>query len=406
MLSQIHIDIVKATAPLVEQHARQITEHFYPLMFERYPLVKDYFNLTHQNSGTQRQALANAVVAYAKHIDRLQVITPAVELIAQKHVSLHILPEHYPIVGECLLESIGVILGDAVTPAVAEAWTLAYQQLADLMSHTEKDLYHYHEQRIGGWRGEKTFIVAAKIKESDVITSFYLEPEDATQRIDFEPGQFTCIIININGQTVRRNYSLSDAPGKPTLRISVKRENGGLVSNHLHDQVDIGHRLELTAPSGNFTLQSNERPLVLVTGGVGITPAISMLNSCVQSGRQVHFIHAAINENHHAFADHIRELKLLHRNLHTTTIYSDPRSSDECDHRGFITKGMIAAHLPDNKDVDFYYLGPLPFMKSVSRIARELNLPSHQVHFEFFGPLQELEQEHSESDQQARLVVS
>ncbi len=393
MLNQNHIDIVKATAPLVEQHAREITEHFYPLMFERYPLVKNYFNLTHQNSGAQRQALANAVVAYAKHIDRLQVITPAVSLITQKHVSLNILPEHYPIVGECLLESIAAVLGDAVTPAIAEAWTLAYQQLAELMIGTERDLYNYNEQRCGGWRGEKSFIVAAKVKESDVITSFYLQPADATQRIDFEAGQYICLVLTINGQQVRRNYSLSDAPGKQSLRISVKREEGGLVSNHLHDKVAVGDRLNLTAPSGEFTLQNNERPLVLVTGGVGITPAISMINDCVHSGRPIHFIHAAINAQHHAFSDHIEKLKQVHRNLKTTTIYSDASSNHPCDYRGFINEDIVASHLPADRDVDFYYLGPLPFMKAVNQIAQQLQIPADQVHYEFFGPLQELTQE-------------
>ncbi|MAZ88616.1 MAG: NO-inducible flavohemoprotein [Cellvibrionaceae bacterium] len=390
MLSQNHIDIVNSTAPLVEQHAREITEHFYPLMFERYPLVKNYFNLTHQNSGAQRQALANAVVAYAKHIDRLQVITPAVSLIAQKHVSLNILPEHYPIVGECLLESIAAVLGDAITPAVAEAWTLAYQQLANLMIGTEKDLYHYNEQRCGGWRGQKEFIVAAKVKESEVITSFYLQPSDAVQRIDFEPGQFTCLILNIDGQEVRRNYSLSDAPGKQSLRISVKREAGGLVSNHLHDQVAVGDRLNLTAPSGEFTLQNSDRPLVLVTGGVGITPAISIINACIHSGREIHFIHAAINAKHHAFKEHIVELQQIHQNLHTTTVYSDDHCNDLCDYRGFVSEEIIADHLPEDRDVDFYYLGPLPFMTSVNRIARRLQIPADQVHYEFFGPLQQL----------------
>lgn len=393
MLNQNHIDIVKATAPLVEQHAREITEHFYPLMFERYPLVKNYFNLTHQNSGAQRQALANAVVAYAKHIDRLQVITPAVSLITQKHVSLNILPEHYPIVGECLLESIAAVLGDAVTPAIAEAWTLAYQQLAELMIGTERDLYNYNEQRCGGWRGEKSFIVAAKVKESDVITSFYLQPADATQRIDFEAGQYICLVLTINGQQVRRNYSLSDAPGKQSLRISVKREEGGLVSNHLHDNVAVGDRLNLTAPSGEFTLQNNERPLVLVTGGVGITPAISMINACVHSGRPIHFIHAAINAQHHAFSDHIEELKQVHRNLKTITIYSDASCNHPCDYRGFINEDIVASHLPADRDVDFYYLGPLPFMKAVNQIAQQLQIPADQVHYEFFGPLQELTQE-------------
>ena len=390
MLSPQHIDIVKATAPLVEQHARDITEHFYPLMFERYPLVKDFFNLTHQNSGTQRQALANAVVAYAKHIDRLQAIEPAVRLIVHKHVSLNIQPEHYPIVGECLLESIAVVLGDAVTPEVAEAWTLAYQQLANLLIGEEDSLYQYHEQRIGGWRDEKEFVVAAKVEESDVITSFYLQPSDEVARIDFEPGQYICVVLEIDGQVVRRNYSLSDAPGKQTLRISVKREPGGLVSNYLHDQVTVGQRLNLTAPSGEFTLNNNERPLFLVTGGVGITPAISMLNSCVHTGRKIHFIHAANNASQHAFKEHLEELESLHTNLDVTVIYSDADCTDDCDHHGFISQDILEQQLPSDRNVEFYFLGPLPFMQSVNSIAHQLAIPQEQIHFEFFGPLQAL----------------
>lgn len=397
MLDQAHIDIVKSTAPLVEAHAREITEHFYPLMFERYPLVKNYFNLAHQDSGAQRQALANAVIAYAKNIDRLQVLTPALNLIVQKHVSLNILPEHYPIVGECLLESIAHVLGDAVTPAVGEAWTLAYEQLAQLMISLEKDAYDDAEQRLGGWRGERAFVVAAKVKESEVITSFYLQPADTLEEIDFTAGQYICVVLTIDGQQVRRNYSLSDAPGKQTLRISVKREPNGLTSNYLHDNINVGARLNLTTPSGEFTLQHNRRPLVLITGGVGITPAVSMVNSCVHSGREIHFIHAAINAKHHAFKEHIEELTQLHKNLHSTVIYSEKDCIDNCDHHGFITRDIIESQIPDNKDVDLYYLGPLPFMKSVNSIVNSLGIPEQQIHYEFFGPLQTLEVKAEES---------
>lgn len=390
MLNPTQIEIVKSTAPLVEAHAREITEHFYPLMFERYPAVKSYFNQTHQNSGAQRQALANAVVAYAKNIDRLSALGPAVSTIINKHVSLNIQPEHYPIVGECLLESIAFILGDAITDEIALAWELAYQQLAQLLIGAEVELYQHNKNRSGGWNGEKPFVVVAKVEESEVITSFYLQPKESEPVIDFEAGQYVCVIAQVDGQSLRRNYSLSDAPGKNTLRISVKREPGGSMSNHLHDKVHVGDNLSLTAPSGNFTLNHSDKPLFLVTGGVGITPAVSMLNSSIHSGRAITFIHAAINSQHHAFNEHVKELEALHTNLRFVTIYSNPNDHDICDHKGFITRDILDELLADDNDVEFYFLGPAPFMKAVNQFAHSLKIPATQIHFEFFGPLEDL----------------
>src|SRR5690554_1483435 len=115
MLSQQSKDIIAATLPVVREQANAITAVFYPLMFERYPAVKAYFNEAHQLQGTQPQALANAVVAYAANLERLEVLGDAVSLIVQKHVSLNIQPEHYPIVGECLLAAIREVLGEAAS---------------------------------------------------------------------------------------------------------------------------------------------------------------------------------------------------------------------------------------------------------------------------------------------------
>ena len=131
MLSAQSREIIDATLPAVKENARAITEVFYPLMFDRYPQVKAYFNEAHQAQGTQRQALANAVVAYASNLDRLDQLGDAVSLIVHKHASLNILPEHYPIVGECLLAAIKEVFGDVATEDVLNAWGEAYQQLAD-----------------------------------------------------------------------------------------------------------------------------------------------------------------------------------------------------------------------------------------------------------------------------------
>src|SRR5215510_2184650 len=123
MLTPDQIAIIKATAPVVARHAERITTVFYPLMFERYPQVREVFNQAHQHGGSQPRALANAVVAYASNIDNLGALGVAVERIVQKHVSLNITPPQYQIVGECLLEAIGRVLGDAVTPEIGAAWT-------------------------------------------------------------------------------------------------------------------------------------------------------------------------------------------------------------------------------------------------------------------------------------------
>lgn len=391
MLSQEVKDIVSATLPAVKVHAEDITGVFYPLMFERYPEVKAYFNQAHQAQGTQRQALANAVVAYASNLDRLEVLGDAVSLIVQKHTSLEILPEHYPIVGECLLAAIKEVLGDAASEEVLAAWGQTYQQLADILIGAEEVVYQANEKKAGGWRGGREFVLTRKELESDVITSFYFEPKDGGAVADFEAGQYTCIVLDVAGQVVRRNYSLSNAPGQTYYRLSIKREPDGVVSNYLHDELQLGQSVELAAPVGDFVLSKADRPLVLLTAGVGITPAISMLEPALASGRSVQFIHAALNSASHAFKTYVDGLAERFENLSVSYCYSAPLSGDQCDLQGFLTADALARLIPNPALVDFYCLGPKPFMQLGLSAASSLGVPAERVHYEFFGPLQSLE---------------
>lgn len=398
MVSQKSKDIIAATLPAVRENAVNITSTFYPLMFERYPQVKAYFNESHQREGTQRQALANAVVAYAANLDRLEVLGDAVSLIVQKHASLNILPEHYPIVGECLLEAISIVFGDAATDEVLSAWGEAYQQLADILINAEEAVYQANEQKEGGWRGEREFVLTRKEKESEVITSFYFEPADGGPVADFKPGQYIGITLTIDGQEVRRNYSLSNSPGERYYRLSVKRENDGKVSALLHDKLNPGDRVKLTAPAGDFVLEQSQRPLILLTGGVGITPAISMLKPALQSGRPVQFFHCAINGDHHAFKQHVDDLASQYDNLSVTYCYSEPSANDNSHLTGFIQQDMVAPLVAEPTETDFYFLGPKPFMDSCHRIASSLGIPAGRIRFEFFGPLQALGADNNAGD--------
>ncbi|SDM58648.1 nitric oxide dioxygenase [Fictibacillus solisalsi] len=402
MLDQKTIDIIKSTVPVLEIHGKAITTRFYSNLFTKHPELLNIFNHANQKKGRQQTALANAVYAAAAHIDKLETILPAVKQIAQKHRSLGIKPEHYPIVGENLLIAIKEVLGDAATPEIIEAWGKAYGVIADAFIGVERDMYEEAEQQPGGWEGFRDFVVDRVEEESSVITSFYLKPADQKPIASYKPGQYISIKFQIEGEkyTHIRQYSLSDAPNEGYYRISVKKESlgevPGKVSVHLHDHIEKESILQVSAPAGEFYLNENSTaPVVLLSGGVGQTPMVSMLNSLVKSNanRQVTFIHAAIDSKHHAFKDHVRKITDEHETIKSYVVYEKPLEQDKnqesYDKEGFVNEEWLKELAPDPK-AEYYFCGPVPFMKAVYRILTNLNVPESQIHFEFFGPAEEL----------------
>lgn len=387
MLNDAQRAIVKSTVPLLETGGETLTRHFYRIMLGEFPEVRPLFNQAHQASGDQPRALANSVLMYAKHIDRLEALGNLPAQIVHKHVSLQVKPEHYPIVGACLLRAIREVLGaEVATDAVIDAWGAAYQQLADLLIGAEEQTYAAIEAAPGGWRGERAFRVTRKEAESSVITSFYLSPVDGGPVIAHQPGQYIGLRLVLDGQEQRRNYSLSSAANGSELRISVKREPGGRVSQHLHEQVVPGDILQLFPPAGNFVLRDGDKPLVLISGGVGITPTLAMLQAALETERAVHFIHCARDRASHAFRDTVDALAARHPQLQRFYCYDQAGAADEVDAVGLLDLQRLADWLPASRDLDAYFLGPKPFMALVKRHLKALGVPEAQTHFEFFGP--------------------
>ncbi|WP_018994515.1 NO-inducible flavohemoprotein [Thioalkalivibrio sp. ALJ2] len=392
MLSDDHKAIIQKTVPILESGGEDLTRHFYSIMFRDYPEVRPLFNQAHQASGQQARALANAVLQYARHIDEMEALGPLVGQIVNKHVSLQVQPEHYPIVGECLLRAMRELLGEEIaTDAVLEAWGAAYQQLADILIAAEEDAYQQAEAQAGGWRGLRSFVVRRKVPESEEITSFYLEPQDGGPAPPFQPGQYIGLKVDIDGEELRRNYSLSIPPGADGLRISVKREPEGRVSRFLHDRIQEADVLELTPPSGDFVLRESGRPLALISAGVGITPTMAMLEPALEAGRRVHFIHCARHGGVHAFREQVEARAREHDHLRPYFCYSEPGADDAADATGFLTQEKLAEWLPHRTEVDVYFLGPTPFMRQVRQQLRELGVPDERCFFEFFGPARALE---------------
>ena len=377
--------IVKSTVPLLESGGEALTTHFYRMMLAEHPEVRPLFNPANQASGAQPRALANGVLMYARHIDQLDQLGDLVARIINKHVALQILPEHYPIVGSCLLRAIEEVLGsDIATPEVLAAWGAAYNQLAEILIGAEAALYEEKANAPGGWRGGREFKLVAKVEESAEVTSFYFRPVDEQAILEFTPGQYIGLKLNIDGEEVRRNYSLSATAQLGRYRISVKRVDGGVVSNYLHERMQVGDTLKLFPPAGEFTLTESDKPLVLISGGVGITPTLPMLEVALKTGRPIHFIHCARNARVHAFRSWVDELAEQHPQLQRFYCYEE--HDEGADHVGLLTEEVLAQWLPADRDVDVYFLGPQGFMRAVKRHLKALGVPEQQSRYEFFGP--------------------
>ena len=402
-LSAETIALVKATVPALAQHGPEITQVMYRRLFEN-PEVKALFNHANQGEGgAQVNALAAAILGYARNIDNLGVLGPVVERIAQKHIGYHILPEHYPFVATAILGAIKEVLGDAATDEILAAWGEAYWFLAGVLQSRETVIRDEIVSQDGGWTGWRRFVVAEKIKESEVITSFVLKPVDGGAVVPHKPGQYLTLRFgeSESGQTesglLKRNYSISCGPNGAHYRISVKREAGGNGgSRFLHDQIELGGVIEATPPAGDFFLpEAPQRPVVLLSGGVGLTPMVSMVEAIAARHPELeaHYVHGALNSATHAMDGHVRTLAKAHGRISVAAFYSEPGANDAPgethDVTGFITTEWLAANTPMHQ-ADFYLCGPKPFLRAFVAGLSGAGVPSDRIHYEFFGPADDL----------------
>ena len=413
-LSKETIETVKATIPFLQQNGLALTEHFYRRMFAGNPEVKEYFNVSNQASGAQQGALGGAICAFAQNIETPENLADAVSLISNKHASLGIKPEHYPIVGEHLLGSIDDLLNPA-PPEILAAWGEAYGFLAGVLIGAEEAIYTQQAEQPAGWNGFKDLEVFKREQESNLITSFYLRAKDGSNLPSFKSGQYLTVRVPtadapvasgcpFSGAkavtTTMRNYSLSGSPTWDHYRISVKHEvprhadtPEGYASTYLHTQVKVGDTLEIAPPCGDFFLNqhSAETPILLLSGGVGITPVLSMLHSV--KANPVTFLHGAINSENHALRDEVLSLAEQNENISAHFRYSAPTDADAQNQPHHSTGLFTTEFLSDfiTADTEIYFCGPKAMMQHIYKALKELNHPTEQIHYEFFGPQGDLE---------------
>lgn len=235
--------------------------------------------------------------------------------------------------------------------------------------------------------GFRRFRVSCKLRESDVITSFHLVPADGGELYPALPGQY--LTLRVPGGMLRC-YSLSCAVDAPHHRISVKRETGGAGSGWLHDHVAEGDEIELAAPRGGFVLdETSDRPVLLLGGGVGVTPLLSMLHRLAATRRRAVMVQAVEHGGVHAMAAEIAALaaasdgRIIARSVYRAPTEAD-RAAGRFDAAGVLDRAFLQALLPID-DYQVYLCGPTPFMVAMWRLLTGLGIRPERIGYEFFG---------------------
>ena len=241
------------------------------------------------------------------------------------------------------------------------------------------------------WNGFKELILVDKVNECEDIASFYFKAKDGSNLLPHQAGQFLPFKIKTDDpkyKDVIRTYSLSNYPNEYIYRISVKKIKGGLISTYLHEKLNLGDSIEAMMPTGLFTIKNSLKtePLVLLSGGIGVTPLLSMLYTEASTRSNIHFVQALQNSSLHPFK---KDIEVLTKNngLKNTVFYSNPLEGDikgrDYDQEGFVTKEWLKNNVPLH--ADFYFCGPPIFMRILEESLLELGVSKEKIHFEFFS---------------------
>ncbi|MEU4205269.1 globin domain-containing protein [Streptomyces sp. NPDC026294] len=400
MLSSTSAETVRATLPAVGAAIGEITPLFYDKMFAAHPeLLRDLFNRGNQANGSQRQALAGSIATFATYLVEHPDERPdaMLERIAHKHASLGVRADQYPIVHEHLFAAIVEVLGEAVTEEVAAAWDEVYWLMANALIAAEKRLYEAAGTPDGDvWR---EYRVVGRLQETEDVVTFVVQPVDGAPVPASRPGQYVSVQVQLaDGARQIRQYSLSGQPDGG-LQFSVKRVTGdasgspaGEVSNHLHTALHSGDVLRVSAPFGDVVPEESDRPMLLVSAGIGCTPMIGILSRLAADGcdRRVVSVHADHTPATHAFRAELRQLtgKLPHATAEVW--YEQPEAAAGAgDGEGVVTRheGRIDLSRIDVPEGAVAYLcGPVPFMKEARGQLLAAGVAAADIHYEVFGP--------------------
>jgi ferredoxin-NADP reductase len=244
-------------------------------------------------------------------------------------------------------------------------------------------------ERAKNWSGELK--VALLTQETPAVRTFRLvHPAGGPLPFDFLPGQFLTLLLTIAGKPVKRTYTIASSPSRNAYcELTIKREEQGLVSKYMHDQIRQGDRLRVMAPGGRFTFDGVDADsIVLLGGGVGITPLMSKIRYLTDRAWQgeIYLIYSARTEADLIFRDELDYLAKRHPNLHVCQTVSDTMADNWQGEQGRISLELLQRYVPELGKAPIHICGPAEFNKSLKQLLLDHGIPASQIQMESFGP--------------------
>ena len=389
-----HAEVIRSTLPLVGANVDEITTVFYRMLFGNHPaLLRNLFNRGNQAQGAQQRALAASIATYATHLVDPELPHPSELLsrIGHKHASLGITADQYPIVYDNLFAAIVEVLGaDTVTSDVAAAWDRVYWIMANTLIALERDLYAAAGVADGDVHRRAT--VVSRVDDPSGAVLLSVRPIGAVIP-DNVPGQYISVGVTMpDGARQLRQYSLVNAPGAAELAFAVKPVDAageapaGEVSTWIRTNVRVGDLLDVTMPFGDLPAPDGaQRPTILVSAGIGITPMIGLLEyfAAQTPDREVHVLHADRGDQEHTLRERQRELVAQLPNATLDVWYEDGLTGQR---DGVHPGRMLLDDVSIPADAEVYLCGNNGFVRALRTQLTNLGVPAEQVHCELFSP--------------------
>ncbi|MGC2740434.1 MAG: MOSC and FAD-binding oxidoreductase domain-containing protein [Candidatus Acidiferrales bacterium] len=240
--------------------------------------------------------------------------------------------------------------------------------------------------------GFQSLVITSIVRESANVLSFAMHSADGQQLAMPLPGQYVVVRLKpaAGGATLFRSYSLSGPVSTERYRISVKIEPDGAAGKYLRENLQVGDRLDVSSPRGSFVLQQGPRPIVLLSAGIGATPVLAMLHAlaATRSTRQITWLHAARDGQHHPFASEVRNLMSALTNGRSYICFTKPDANDKTG-EDFNATGRfspsVLKELGLPRDADIYLCGPTQFMADMKEALTTLGVAPDRIHIEIFN---------------------
>jgi nitric oxide dioxygenase len=369
--------LLQSTANVLKEDGKEIMAKFYSNLFREHPEYRNFFNETNQKTGKQPAAMALTIYYFVENLDNLEKMTPQMARVSAKHRATFVRPEYYPVVGKYMLEAIKDSLGKQGTPDVVAAWQALYNLMASTFIKEEKELY----AKLGNNEAEQGFATFT-IQKKEVVAggptyAVTLTPKNGGKVPPYQSGQYITLRVEKNGVLHNGYYPVIESYNGNNYTVAFKQgydtEQNSIVSEEIVRNYVVGSYILVSPPAGSFALASDAKNHLFISGGIGITSFLAMLEDLQKQGKasSATLVQCVRTEFHAAFADKLRNI--LPQGQYLILTQEDPISKEHL-------QGKVKS------DTHVYLSGSEVFIAMAENALSSFNVPKSQIHYKSIEP--------------------